>query len=99
MPLEFALSLYKFVTDMIVLFKESYTPSPEPILLENMYNVKTWLKYIKPNLHNISHPHLFVFEKNQAGDVVLRYKNWSRDKDWKPAKDPNEAIVLLKSVS
>jgi hypothetical protein len=80
------------------LFKESYTPDPEPILLKNMYDVKAWLKDINPELHNISNPHIFLIEKNRAEDVVLRYKNWSRDEKWKPAKDPDKAILFLRAV-
>ena len=84
---------------MTKLFKESYTPAPVPILLNTMYDVKGWLKEINPQLHNITNPHIFVIEKNEAGDVVLRYKNWSRCEKWKPAKNPNEAMLLLIKVS
>ena len=83
---------------MLSLFKASYTPSPEAVLLNRMYDVKEWLKPINPSLHNISNPHMFVIEKNVEGAVVLRYKNWSRDTEWKPSNDPNKGIVLLTKV-
>ena len=41
---------------------------------------------------------MFVIEKNVEGAVVLRYKNWSRDTEWKPSNDPNKGIVLLTKV-
>ncbi len=48
------------------------------------------VQYIQP-----SH---FVIVKNGKGDVVLRYKRWGRDTEWKPSKDPNEGIVMLTAV-
>ena len=47
-------------SDMLSLFKASYTPSPEAVLLNRMYDVKEWLKPINPSLHNISNLHMFV---------------------------------------
>ena len=85
---------------MMSLFKESYTPSPTPVLLKEMFDVRSWLKPINPQLRNISNPHIFVIEKSSVtGDVQLRYKHWSRDKLWKPSKTPGEELVVLKHVS
>jgi hypothetical protein len=63
-----------------------------------MYDVKEWLKPINPMLHSISSPYIFVIEENMEAAVVLRYKNWSRDTEWKPSNDPNKGIVLLTTV-
>jgi amino acid transporter len=63
-----------------------------------MFDVREWLKTINPILRNISNPHIFVIVKNGKGDVVLRYKHWSRDTEWKPSKDPNKGIVMLTAV-
>ena len=63
-----------------------------------MFDVREWLKTINPSLRNISNPHIFVIVKNGKGDVVLRYKHWSRDTEWKPSKDPNKGIVMLTAV-
>ena len=85
---------------MMSLFKESYTPEPEPILLIEMFDVKSWVKPVNLHVHNISHPHVFVLEKNAEGGVVLRYKRWSRDMEWKPVSDdPSKEVVILKPVS
>lgn len=86
-------------TDLMSLFKDSYTPSPVPILLEVMFNVRDWLKPVNPQLHNIPNPHIFVLRKNTTGAVVLKYKQWSRDDDWLPANETGEGgFEILKEV-
>jgi len=35
-------------------------------------------------------------KENSDGDVVLKYKNWSRDKMWKPSNLTDEGLVILK---
>ena len=64
-----------------------------------MYNVRDWLAPINLALHNITNPHIFVITKNTTGDVVLRYKNWSRDTEWLPSKDSDKGITIVKQVS
>lgn len=81
-----------FSTDLMSLFKGSYTPSPVPILLEVMFDVREWL-------HNISNPHVFFMKKSSTGSVVLKYKQWSRDNDWLPANDNIDGgLEILKQV-
>lgn len=79
--------------DLIALFKDCYTPSPVPVLLESMFDVREWLAPVNPQLHNISNPHVFFLTKNTNGSVVLRYKQWSL-----PSKEPNKCIEIIKQV-
>lgn len=83
---------------MMTKFKESYSPSPVPVLLDRMFDIKEWLSPINAQLHNISNPHVFLIEKNLLDVVVLRYKNWTRDAEWKPDKDSSKGIPILKPV-
>ncbi|XP_028417597.1 uncharacterized protein LOC114542047 [Dendronephthya gigantea] len=64
-----------------------------------MYNVRDWLAPVNMSLHNISNPHIFVITKNGTGDVVLRYKNWSRDTNWLPSDNAEKGITIIKHCS
>lgn len=99
----FALTHFQFVmlllllqctlfTDLMDALKRAYSPVPHVELLESMFDIKEWMKPVAISLHNNTIPHCFVIQK----DVVLRYKNWSRDKQWLPSPDPMEWIKILK---
>jgi hypothetical protein len=90
--------VYILFSDLMSLFKESYTPAPFPVLLEMMFDVREWLQPVNPQLHNISNPHIFCLIKNAAGSAVLRYKQWSREKEWLPSGDLNKCIEIIKQV-
>ena len=40
-------------------FKESFTPTPNILQLDAMYDIKQWMETLNPCLHNIVHPHCF----------------------------------------
>lgn len=75
--------------------RQGYTPSPTVEFLDLVYDVRTWLSEAETELHNISNPHCFVLKENANGDIVLKYKNWSRDKTWKPSGATEEGLVIL----
>lgn len=74
---------------------DAYTPSPFVEFVDVIYDVRTWLASAEAELHNITNPHCFVIKEATNGDVVLKYKNWSRDKTWKPSNVTDEGIVIL----
>ena len=41
---------YSFISspDLMALFKDSHTPSPFPVLLEIMFDVREWLTLVNP---------------------------------------------------
>jgi hypothetical protein len=65
-----------------------------------MFDIMEWLVTVNAQLHNISNTHVFVIQKNTANIVVriLLYKNWSRDLEWKPDKDPANGFSILTLV-
>lgn len=83
------------VTELMEAVRNSYNPTPYVEVLEIMFDIRTWMASMRLDLHNISNPHCFVLEENSTGDVVLRYKNWSRDKEWKPSRNPDDCIKVL----
>lgn len=66
--------------------RNSYNSTPYVEVLDIMFDIRTWMAPARLEMHNISNPHCFVLEENSLGDVVLRYKHWSRDKEWHPAE-------------
>ncbi|XP_068753053.1 uncharacterized protein [Montipora capricornis] len=83
--------------ELMELVDEAYTPCPHVEFVDVIYDVKSWLREAKAELHNITNPHCFVLRETETGNVVLKYKNWSRDKTWKPSSMPSEGVVVLES--
>ena len=75
--------------------KEAYTPSSHVEFVKEIFDVKEWLRSAKVELNNITNPHCFVLKENPKGDVILKYKNWSRDKSWKPDSANDEGVIVL----
>lgn len=69
---------------------QSSTPQPVTVLLEGIYDVRTWLLPFINELHGHSIPHCFRFTLNEDGQGVMHYKNWS-DGVWS-----KEGLLLLK---
>ena len=74
---------------------KSYTPKPHAEVITEMFDIKSWMANITTDLHNIINPHCFVLRKSSKGDVVLKYKNWTRDRDWKPSNNLDDGLVVL----
>lgn len=81
--------------DLIKAIRNAYNPAPFVEVLTVMFDIRTWIAPARIDIHNISNPHSFVVEENSKGDIVLRYKNWSRDKEWKPSRNPDDCITIL----
>ena len=58
---------------------QSFTPQPITILLESVYDVRSWLAPFIDELHGHRQPHCFRFTMNNDGQEVMHYKNWSDD--------------------
>ena len=69
---------------------QSFTPQPTVILLDYVYDVRSWLIPFIKDLHGHSQPHCFRFTLNPDGNPIMHYKNWSHD-GWS-----NEGLMLLK---
>ena len=60
-----------------------FTPKPDILQLNAMYDIKEWMKDLNPGIHNIVYPHCFKISASEEG-VYLTYKNWDCDSDWLP---------------
>ena len=77
----------------------SYTPPPEPVLIDTIYDIKGWMSPVSIELHNLTTPHAFKIVKSESGKVVMQYKNWASQKEepWKPnTGNSEEWIPILK---
>lgn len=85
-----------YVADLMEAVKQAYTPSPHVQFVDVIFDIKEWLGPAKVELHNITNPHCFVLKEAANGDVILKYKHWSRDESWKPnSSSINEGVVVL----
>lgn len=64
--------------------KRSFKPTPDTAEIEEVYDIKKWMKPHTPNLHDHLKAHQFKFEKNQEGHSKMFYKEWSIDPFWLP---------------
>lgn len=65
-----------------------------------LHKAGKWVNYLlhpEAKLHNIINPHCFAIKEATNGDIVLNYKNWSRDKTWKPSNVTDEGDVMLQA--
>ena len=69
---------------------QSFTPQPLTILLESVFDVRSWLLPYIDELQGHSQPHCFRFTLNKDGMAEMHYKKWSDDK-WS-----TEGLLLLK---
>ena len=84
-------------SDLQRVITQSYTPSPKPLLLSSMFDIKTWIEPAMKGLHNIIYPHCFKIFTASDGKVKMSYKQWSRDANWMP--ESSEGIEILKVMS
>jgi hypothetical protein len=68
---------------LMIAVQKCYSDVPEALLLEHIFDVKTWISGHLFQLHNHSHPHIFRFKSGESGEVVMHYKDWSAS-TWEP---------------
>ena len=64
-------------------FEKCFTPTPQGILLDKMFDVSQW---ISPHLESISmhsKPHVFKITRNSEGRAIILTKKWSTENIWK----------------
>ncbi|KXJ19743.1 hypothetical protein AC249_AIPGENE21528 [Exaiptasia diaphana] len=84
------------ISELMNAVEKCYTPIPKSMMLEVIFDVKTWMEPFTIPIHNVSNPHAFKITKDDNGQVNIKFKNWGSDKTekWKP--DNAEGLKLLK---
>ena len=72
------------ITELKSVIQRSFKPTPNTVEIDEVYDVKKWMKPHTPNLHDHLKAHQFKFEKNQQGYSKMFYKEWSIDPYWLP---------------
>ena len=82
----------KGLRDLITL---SYTPNPSTVYVDNIYDMKSWLRPYVSTFQNHGTPHVFRFRKNGKGEVEMVYRLLAggEHKEWLPTGEP---FVIMK---
>ena len=80
-----------FYPDFLSAITSCYADVSSAVLLDTMYDVKSWLTPHLDMLQYHSYPHVFRFTCNALGEVVMFYKQWSKS-PW----EPTSGIKLFK---
>ena len=83
--------------DLISVICDAYNPTPIVCCVENIYDVKSWLRPYVATLKRHTNPHAFRFKLNGKGEVEMSYRPWAKSnrKDWFPKEGP---ISILQQV-
>ena len=83
--------------DLVEVIHAAYSPSPIACTVENIHDVKSWLRPYVATLQHRSNPHTFQFKLNENGAVEMCYRAWAKSarKEWLLEEGP---IVLLRQV-
>ena len=61
-------------------FEESFNPTPQAVLLNEVFNIGDWMF---PNLDKMwghSGPHVYKIMRDENGRARITFKDWSTDK-------------------
>ena len=83
--------------DLVEVIRAAYNPTPVTCVVENVYDVKAWLRPYTATLQHHSHPHAFRFKLNEHGDVEMSYRPWAKSgrKEWFPREGP---FIILRQL-
>ena len=65
---------------MMTCFEGSFSPKPQAILLNEVYNIGDWLSTALDSIEKHSGPHCYKITREENGKAALQYKSWSTDK-------------------
>ena len=79
------------------LITSSYTPNPSTVYVDNIYDMKAWIRPYVATFQNHGTPHVFRFTKNGKGEVEMVYRLLAggERKEWLPKEEP---FVIMKDM-
>lgn len=72
------------ISELSHAIQTSFSPQPIVEVVDSVTDVKAWMLEQTPLLHDHLKAHQFKFERNQSGECMLFYKEWSTDPFWLP---------------
>ena len=79
------------------LIMSSYTPTPSTVYVDNIYDMKSWIRPYVAAFQHHGMPHVFRFTKNEKGEVEMVYRLLAggERKEWLPKEEP---FVIMKDM-
>ena len=56
------------------LITSSYTPNPSTVYVDNIYDMKSWIRPYVATFQHHDTPHVFRLKKNGKGEVEMMYR-------------------------
>ena len=56
------------------LITSSYTPNPSTVYVDNIYDMKSWIRPYVTTFQHHGTPHVFRLKKNGKGEVEMMYR-------------------------
>ena len=78
--------------------KDSYTPSPKIIDLEEVRNIKKWVGDSLEEIRGHTAPHHYCF-KRVGEEVEMTYKHWSDDEEWETPECDTPLDLIKQAAS
>jgi hypothetical protein len=78
--------------------KDSYTPSPKVIDLEEVHDTKKWVGESIEEIRGHTAIHHYHF-KQVGEEVEMTYKHWSDDEEWETSECDNPLDFLIKQAA
>lgn len=69
---------------MVKEIKNSFKLKPDVIVLDRVFDIKSWTANYIPSIHDHLKAHQFKFQNDPKGVVKMFYKEWSTDDFWLP---------------
>ena len=82
---------YAIKLDLVHATEVSMDPTPQVVLIKEVYDVRSWINPHLNEFHGHSQPHCFKFILNRDGKAIMFSRNWSAN-PWCLEK---EASVIL----
>ena len=85
------------LTALRELITSSYTPNPSTVYVDNIYDMKSWIRPYVATFQHHGTPHVFRFTKNEKGEVEMVYRLLAggERKEWLPKQEP---FVIMKDM-
>ena len=79
------------------LITSSYTPNPSTVYVDNIYDMKSWIRPYVATFQHHGTPHVFRLKKNGKGEVEMVYRLFAggERKEWLPKEEP---FIIMKDM-
>lgn len=77
----------------------STNPEPTVHLIGQLYDVRDWLSPFVQRIKGISKAHHFWFFRNEQGEVVMQFKEFITDAEWRPYHNEEPLEIFRRDIN